>query len=122
MIVDKPWGCYEVLKEGNRIMANDAKAFSYVVKIITVRPGQRLSSQKHKYRREFWTGLSGHGIVEMEYRDYSFGSGTSMEIPRHAQHRITNNSHEDLVILEVQSGICYEEDITRLLDDYGRAE
>lgn len=48
----RPWGYYENLSEGE----------GYKVKRIVVRPGQRLSSQKHKHRNESWTVIEGRGI------------------------------------------------------------
>ena len=45
-----------------------------------------------------------------------------MDIPKGATHRLENNGREDLVIIEVQTGIYFgEDDIERLEDKYGRA-
>jgi mannose-6-phosphate isomerase-like protein (cupin superfamily) len=37
-------------------------------------------------------------------------------------HRITNDGDDPLVFIETQLGLCLEDDIIRLEDDYGRVE
>jgi len=49
----RPWGTYTVLEEGEH----------YKVKRIIVKPGKRLSLQKHFYRSEHWVVLSGSATV-----------------------------------------------------------
>jgi hypothetical protein len=46
---ERPWGSYTVLAEGD----------SFKVKAIEVRPGQRLSYQRHQRRAEHWFVVSG---------------------------------------------------------------
>ena len=50
---DRPWGRWEeYLNEPG-----------YRVKRIVVRPGRRLSLQKHAHRREHWVIASGSGLL-----------------------------------------------------------
>ncbi|RLA81022.1 MAG: mannose-6-phosphate isomerase [Deltaproteobacteria bacterium] len=108
----RPWGYYEVLSD-----APDHK-----VKRIVVRPGARLSLQRHRRRSEHWYIVKGRGVVTVDSREVELGPGESVDIPQGAAHRIANVGEEDLVFIEVQRGDYFgEDDIERLEDDYGRA-
>jgi mannose-6-phosphate isomerase len=96
---ERPWGSYEVLVD-----APDHK-----VKEIVVKPGKRLSLQKHARRSEHWFVVRGTGVV-------------SLDVALGASHRIENTGSVDLVFVEVQHGEYFgEDDIVRLEDDFGRA-
>ncbi len=108
----RPWGYYEVLSD-----APDHK-----VKRIVVKPGARLSLQRHRRRSEHWYIVKGRGVVTVDSREVELGPGESVDIPQGAAHRIANVGEEDLVFIEVQRGDYFgEDDIERLEDDYGRA-
>lgn len=108
----RPWGNWEVLGTGAR----------YVLKRITVLPGQRLSLQYHNHRSEYWTILQGLARVEIDGAARLAESGSNVCVPLGAKHRIHNVGQEELVFLEVQMGhILDENDIIRLSDDYGRS-
>lgn len=108
---ERPWGRWEVLATGE----------GYCVKRITVRPGQRLSLQRHRYRREHWTVVAGHARVRLEDDLLELGPNGHVFIPLGARHRIENIGRDDLVFIEVQTGeLLDEEDIERLEDVYGR--
>lgn len=112
---DRPWGRFEVLLDSP----------SYKVKRLTIHPGQRISLQRHRRRKEYWTVVLGAAYTELEEDLRTVGSCVSAPgafvIPISTWHRVTNNWLEDLVIIEVQIGECDEEDIERREDDYGRA-
>ncbi|NPU85566.1 MAG: phosphomannose isomerase type II C-terminal cupin domain [Syntrophaceae bacterium] len=108
---NRPWGFYEVLYDGG-----EAK-----VKRILVRPGGRLSLQRHRRRAEHWFVIRGEGTVTLDVREISVKAGDAMDIPQGALHRIFNSGSGDLVYIEVQTGDYFgEDDIERLADDYGR--
>lgn len=115
-IEERPWGKFEVLYDGD-----DCK-----VKRITVYPGKRLSLQSHKYRREKWIVVSGVlGVVYGEVEDILYEkyihSGDSHGIGLGWIHRAFNDTNEDAVFIEVQTGTYFgEEDIIRYEDDFGR--
>jgi mannose-6-phosphate isomerase-like protein (cupin superfamily) len=91
------------------------------VKRIVVRPGQRLSLQRHRQRDEQWTVVRGEGLVTLEEKEIRLGVGSSIRIPRGSLHRVRNPGGEDLAFVEVQTGSYFgEDDIERLEDDYGR--
>ena len=108
----RPWGKYQVLEE----------TAHWKVKRIEVKPGRRLSYQKHFRRREHWLVVRGRALVTREGRDYGLRPGDSIDIPIKAGHRIANPGREKLVFIEIQQGDYFgEDDIERLQDDYGRS-
>ncbi len=108
---DRPWGTFYVLK--------DEKNFK--VKLIKVKPGERLSLQYHQKRSESWTIVEGSGIMTIDSRDFEISYGDSVKINLLEQHRIFNNGNSDLTFIEVQTGTYFgEDDIIRVEDDYKR--
>ena len=109
---ERPWGSYEVLLD-----APDHK-----VKQLVVRPGKRLSYQKHARRSEHWFIVCGDGVVTLNDEPVVVGAGTTVDVPVGTSHRIENTGEIDLVFVEVQHGEYFgEDDIVRLEDDFGRA-
>ena len=109
---ERPWGSYTVLDDG----APDHK-----VKRIVVRPGKRLSYQRHARRAEHWFVVHGSALVTLDGREIRVGPGQAVDVPLGAAHRIENTGDDDLVFIEVQHGDYFgEDDIERLEDDYGR--
>jgi mannose-6-phosphate isomerase-like protein (cupin superfamily) len=107
----RPWGEFFVL----------ADEPTHKVKRIVVRPGQRLSYQRHDQRAEHWFVVGGAAVVTLDGVDHEVPTGGAIDIPCGAAHRIQNRGTEDLVFVEVQVGSYFgEDDITRLDDDYGR--
>jgi mannose-6-phosphate isomerase-like protein (cupin superfamily) len=108
---DRPWGYYLVLfvDEG------------YKVKRFLVRPGQRLSLQRHRMRAEHWHVVRGEAVVTRGSEELRLKAGDDVSIPLGAVHRVRNAGDEDLVVIEVQTGdYVGEDDIERLEDDYNR--
>ncbi len=107
----RPWGFYEVLSDES----------DHKVKRITVKPGMRLSLQRHRRRSEHWFIVRGRALVTVDGREVELEGGDSIDIPQGAAHRIANTGEEDLVFIEVQRGDYFgEDDIERLEDDFGR--
>ncbi len=109
----RPWGYYVVLSDEP----------DHKVKRIVVRPGKRLSLQRHRRRSEHWHVVQGKALVTLNGQQIPLEAGESVDIPRGAAHRIQNPGKRDnLVFIEVQRGDYFgEDDIERLEDDYGRA-
>lgn len=108
--VDKPWGSYQVLYETDYCK----------VKILTVNPQSKLSYQSHKHRDEEWTVLKGNGRINLNGYDVPLSS-SKIIIQRGDKHRLINDTDEELVVLEIQTGDYFgEDDIIRFNDDYGR--
>ena len=107
----RPWGWYDVIDQGDR----------YKVKNIEVKPGHRLSLQKHHHRTEHWIVVSGTAEVQLNEDKQLLGENQSMYIPLGCMHRLSNPGKIPLKIIEVQSGPYLEEDdIERFEDDHGR--
>ena len=110
-IVKKPWGYYEDIKREKTL----------VFKRIVISPECRISLQKHEKRSEVWYVERGFCKISINDDIYKVSGGTSINIPIEAIHRVENLSKDhELVIFEVQQGICEEADITRIEDDYAR--
>ena len=107
----RPWGTYETL-------INEKK---WQVKLIKVKPGEKLSLQRHRYRSEHWVVVSGTAKVEINGKEIILNANQSSYIPLGSKHRLSNPGREDLKIIEVQSGSYLgEDDIERFEDNYGR--
>lgn len=110
--VRRPWGSYRSLGRGE----------GWQVKRIAVRPGAKLSLQKHAQRAETWVVASGEALVHVAGVDQRLGPGQSVAIPIGAVHRLENPGPEPLELVEIQQGSYLgEDDIVRLADIYGRA-
>jgi len=109
--VYRPWGDYETIDQSHR----------YQVKRITVKPGAKLSLQKHFHRAEHWTVVSGSAIVTRGDEEVLLKEDQSTYIPLGTVHRLENPGKIPLELIEVQSGpYLGEDDIVRLDDVYGR--
>lgn len=114
---NRPWGKFEVLAKFGVEPQGDV-----CIKIITVKPGQRLSYQAHRLRCERWTFVQGRGTVVLDDEETTVVAGSGIFIPVGARHRVINvDSVLDLVFVEVSTGSFDENDIERFEDDYGRA-
>ena len=109
----RPWGHYEVLTDGP----------DFKTKTITVRPGKRLSYQRHAQRSEHWFVVRGTGVVTLDGCFVHVQPGVAVDVPVGVAHRIENtHDSSDLVFVEVQHGDYFgEDDIVRLEDDFGRS-
>jgi len=108
----RPWGSFTIL----------ADEPDHKVKRIVVKPGQRLSLQRHKRRQEHWLIVRGEAVVTLNDRELEFSAGDAVDIGCGVIHRVQNKGAENLVFIEIQLGDYFgEDDIERLEDDYGRA-
>lgn len=108
---NRPWGRWEeYLNEPG-----------YRVKRIVVFPGKRLSLQKHQCRSEHWVIVHGSGTFTLDREERKVNEGDTVFIPTGGIHRIEADADSYLVIIETQLGLCLEDDIIRIEDDFGRA-
>lgn len=109
--VHRPWGSYQSLDNGDR----------HQVKRIVVKPGGRLSLQKHHHRSEHWIVVRGTAQVSVDDRVKTLHENESIYIPIGATHRLENPGKITLELIEVQTGSYLgEDDIVRFDDDYRR--
>jgi len=110
--VYRPWGKYDSIDAGER----------YQVKRITVKPGAKLSLQKHYHRSEHWIVVSGVANVTKGENTFMLHENESTYIQVGEVHALENLGKVDLELIEVQSGSYLgEDDIVRFHDQYGRA-
>ncbi|MBA2379372.1 MAG: phosphomannose isomerase type II C-terminal cupin domain [Blastocatellia bacterium] len=110
---ERPWGSYTILD----------KAGNFKVKRLEVKPGKRLSYQRHRHRAEHWFIISGTAKITLNGEEITAKSGESIDIALGAEHRVENpDLSEMLVFIEVQTGDYFgEDDIVRIEDDFGRS-
>jgi mannose-1-phosphate guanylyltransferase/mannose-6-phosphate isomerase len=107
----RPWGYYQAIDEGQR----------YQVKRIVVKPGQRLSLQKHFHRAEHWIVVRGTAEVGRDEETHLVHENESIYLPIGCKHRLINPGKIDLELIEVQTGSYLgEDDIVRFEDAYNR--
>ena len=110
--VYRPWGWYEGVDAGER----------FQVKRILVKPGEKLSLQKHFHRAEHWVVVNGTAEVHLDGEQKLLGENESVYIPLGSTHRLCNPGKVPLNLIEVQSGAYLgEDDIVRFEDIYARA-
>lgn len=107
----RPWGHYDSVDSGER----------YQTKRIVVKPGARLSVQKHHHRAEHWVVVKGTALVTKDEEKILLSENQSTYIPLGTVHCLENPGIIPLEMVEVQSGSYLgEDDIVRFEDSYGR--
>jgi mannose-1-phosphate guanylyltransferase/mannose-6-phosphate isomerase len=107
----RPWGYFQGVDQGER----------YQVKRIVVKPGGRLSLQKHHHRAEHWIIVKGTAEVTRDAEIQLIHENQSIYLPHGCVHRLANPGKIDLELIEVQTGSYLgEDDIIRLEDVYNR--
>ena len=107
----RPWGYYQSIDQGSR----------YQVKRIVVRPGGRLSLQKHHHRAEHWVVVRGAAEVTLNDKVTLVHENELIYLPIGSTHRLANPGKIDLELIEVQTGSYFgEDDIVRIDDVYNR--
>jgi len=108
----RPWGTYTVLEEQE----------GYKVKRIEVKPGKRLSLQKHYHRNEHWIVVSGTATVTVADETRYVRPNESTYIKMGELHRLENEGKIPVVLIEAQVGeYTGEDDIVRIDDDFKRS-
>ncbi len=105
----KPWGTYTVLFETSTCK----------VKHIKLNPHSKISLQSHFKRNEVWIVISGKGIAIVEQKVWLIQPNSQITVLAGEKHRLITTK-DSLEIIEVQTGVCEEEDILRYEDEYGR--
>jgi mannose-1-phosphate guanylyltransferase/mannose-6-phosphate isomerase len=117
--VHRPWGDSHTMVLTER----------YRVKEIVVKPGARLSLQRHHHRAEHWVVVAGTARVTLmeapddvdSLRSFLLTEDESTYIPLGVVHRLENPGVVPLKLIEVQTGTYLgEDDIVRFDDAYGR--
>ncbi len=108
----RPWGGYSSVLSGAR----------FQVKRLFVKPGKKLSLQKHHHRAEHWIVVSGTAEVTIDGKVTMLSENQSIYLPLGCVHRLANPGKILLELIEVQTGSYLgEDDIIRIEDEFGRA-
>ncbi len=107
----RPWGTYTILEDTP----------GYKIKRIVVKPGKRLSLQKHFHRSEHWIVVSGTATVTVGDKVEIVRPNESTYIKMGEIHRLENEGKIPVVLIEAQVGeYTGEDDIVRVEDDFKR--
>jgi mannose-1-phosphate guanylyltransferase / mannose-6-phosphate isomerase len=108
----RPWGFFETLSVGPR----------FQVKLLHVKPGAKLSMQRHHHRSEHWVVVHGTAKVVIGEIEQLVRENESVYIVATQWHRLENPGKVPVEIIEVQTGSYLgEDDIERADDIYHRA-
>lgn len=111
LTASRPWGTYTVLEDTP----------GYKIKRIEVKPGKRLSLQKHFHRNEHWIVVSGTATVTVGDETRLVRPNESTYIKMGEVHRLENEGKIPVVLIEAQVGeYTGEDDIVRIDDDFKR--
>jgi len=109
--VYRPWGFFTSLLKENK----------FQVKILCIKPGEKISLQKHQHRSEHWVVVKGKAKITKGSKTFFLIENESTYIGQGVVHRLENNSDNELVIIEIQTGdYLGEDDIIRFDDIYQR--
>lgn len=112
-VVYRPWGSYDSICKGPRDQ----------VKRVIVKPGAKLSLQKHMHRSEHWVIVKGTAKITKGDEQFLMSENESTYIPVGTMHSLENPGKIPLEIIEIQTGSYLgEDDIERFEDIYGRVE
>ena len=108
----RPWGFFESLNLGPR----------FQVKLLSVKPGAKLSMQMHHHRSEHWVVVHGTAEVTIGGEQKLVYENQSVYIVAGQWHRLHNPGKTPLELIEVQLGSYLgEDDIVRADDVYNRS-
>lgn len=93
-IDNRPWGIREILK----------KEPGFRVRKITIFPGLKISNHMHNKRNENYTVVSGILTIELEEKVLELQEGESYNIEPNVMHLLRNDTDEDVILIEVDTG------------------
>lgn len=112
-IVYRQWGTREVISQEH----------GYRVRKLHVYAGKSLSKHSHSKRNENYSVVKGVLSVELEDGIHEISAGESINILPMALHRIFNDTSEDVVAIEVDTGVeINEQDMIHLEEDMDKIE
>jgi len=93
-LTERSWGYYRVLYEGK----------GYKVKELVINPRSSLSMQRHKYRSETWSLVSGYAKVILDKEEVVLTNDNVAHIPINTWHKGINDSNTPAHIIEIWKG------------------
>ena len=110
-IDNRPWGIREILK----------KEPGFRVRKITIFPGLKLSNHMHNKRNENYTVVSGTLTIELDENVIELYEGESYNIEPNVMHLLRNDTDEDVILIEVDTGGEIDEWDMVHADEFGNA-
>lgn len=90
----REWGIHELLTSAN----------GYKVKKVTVFPGMSMNLHQHEFRSEHWSVVEGVATITLGADEQDYHKYESVFVPVGMQHKVANNTDENVVIIEVGIG------------------
>ncbi|MBU0894519.1 MAG: phosphomannose isomerase type II C-terminal cupin domain [Nanoarchaeota archaeon] len=106
--VVRPWGNFKEFVKNKKC----------TIKIIEVKPRQKLSLQYHKKRDEVWYFLD-KAVVQLGKKKFRVKPGELIKVHKKKAHRVIAGLKK-VIFLEIAYGNFSEQDEVRLEDKYGR--
>jgi mannose-6-phosphate isomerase len=108
-ITNRPWGDFKLFVKNKKC----------TVKILEVKPHQKLSLQYHKHRKELAYFLTS-GFVQIGMENHKVEKGEIVVFKKRQAHRVFAKNKK-VKYLEIALGKFREGDEVRIEDQYGRA-
>ena len=105
----KPWGRYE------QFLNNELGT----LKLVYIKEGESISTQKHATRDEFWKVMEGEIEIIWNDETLTVKKGEEIFIPKHTVHGAKSLKGEGL-LLAISYGLFDKDDKERIEDKYGR--
>ena len=112
MYEERRWGSYRVL---DRTKGPDG--IESLTKNLFMKPGCNISYQRHNFREEVWTFVSGQGRLKLDGRETGVKAGDVVHIRKGELHGLKAVTPLNLIEVQIGSHLV-EEDIERLEMDW----
>lgn len=90
----REWGVHELLTYSE----------GYKVKKVTVFPGMSMNLHQHEFRSEHWSVVEGIATITIGTDERDYHRYESVFVPIGMEHKVANNTDENVVIIEVGIG------------------
>lgn len=84
------------------------------VRHLVIRPGRSLHPESHLHRAEQWVVVAGAGRATIGSAQQDLFEGQTIDIPLGEYHGLTNHGKVDLHLIEIQTGICLDNDYSTI--------
>lgn len=110
------WGSNQVLEARD----NEDGITNWAKKKLVVTPGNALSLQQHRGRKEEWYVESGVLTVICDGKIKDYRAGETAYLPEGKPHAMMNRGTEPVTVIETMKGICLESDNDRIMCPNGK--
>lgn len=90
----REWGIHELLTYSK----------GYRVKKVTVFPGMSMNLHQHEFRSEHWSVVEGIATITLGSHERDYHKHESVFVPIGMEHKVSNNTDNNVVIIEVGIG------------------